>query len=71
MPFWHMLGNYSCGLLEIDHWDKTTTKNKHPVQEQTCSNCIQCNEIKINFTQIIINKLKFLIDSMPYYALQF
>jgi hypothetical protein len=68
MPFWHMLGNYSCGLLEIDHCDKTTTTT---VQEQTCSNCIQFNEIKINFTQIIINKLKFLIDSMPYYALQF
>ena len=34
MPFWHMLGNYSCGLLEIDHFDRLMQQQQqHQNQE--------------------------------------
>ncbi len=79
MPFWHMLGNYSCGLLEIDHCDRLMQQQQQQNQEhqfkkvassEDCPKCAECQEIKVNFTEIIIDKLKYLIDATPYYALQ-
>ncbi len=85
MPFWHMLGNYSCGLLEIDHFDRLMQQQQqhqnqeHQNQEhqfkkgassEDCPRCAECQEIKVNFTEIIIDKLKYLIDATSYYALQ-
>lgn len=83
IPFFNMLGNSCMGLLEPGSSGQSTnisasTSNFSEIENEDeavkkpsdCSSCVSCQEDKIDFTPIIIDRLESLIESAPYHTLQ-
>ena len=56
-------------LIEVDS-DNESPKSEEKQPKTECSNCLECHDIRIDFTSIIIDRLELLITSAPYHTLQ-
>lgn len=75
IAFFNMFGNNCMGLLETYNLPNMVSNEDLEEDEEThvktgCSKCLECQENKLDFTLIIVDRLEYLLNSAPYHTLQ-
>ena len=64
IPFFTMMANNSAGLLEIEE----NLGKKKVVPD--CPSCADGAELSVEFTQVVLDRFQFLLETTPYHSLQ-
>ena len=79
VPFFTILGNCTLASFEIEAESLTEAgdfdmgidnESREAGAHADCPNCQECRSIKTDFTQLVINKIEFLLDCAPFHTLK-